>query len=325
MKEKSFLLSVPSKTFLLGEYGVLWKGPAILMNTWPRFGLYLSLCSQTNSFSLEGIPKGSPVLQLLKKGNQDSIPSDGLQGFFYHPHKGQGGWGASSAEFALLSAALTCIKDESFLNLSSLLQDYKNIFHFSQSQEEEEAPTPSGADFLSQLQGGIVFCHPENKKLFSMPWPFHQADLALISTGKSFPTHKHLASLQVPPTKTVYAMHELVFLALRALQEENLDVFTKSIGDYGELLKDSGWLLDNTQNALKELQSLPGVLAVKGCGAMGAEILLAIFLKEKASVLLPALHQRGFSVMARTQDICTQGLLPVLDLKWSAVKESAVK
>ena len=324
MMKNTLLFSVPSKTFLLGEYGVLWGGAALLINTWPRFSLALSFSSSSSSspiakqphppqrsqssFSLKGIPKNSPALELLKK--EHSLPP--TRGFFHHPYGGQGGWGASSAEFALLAAALASIKGVSPLNLTSLLQDYRILF-----QKKGQGPSPSGADFLSQLQGGLVFCYPQEKKLRTLSWPFQEADLALIATGHSLPTHEHLSSLSPPPSEKRHHLHEQVLLALRALEEANLKAFIKSLQAYGQLLKDCHWVLDRTQHCLQELARLPGILAVKGCGSMGAEVILAVFLKEKAPLLMSTLHERSFHVVARTKDICQQGLLPVMDLQWT--------
>ena len=318
--KKPLLFSVPAKTFLLGEYGVLWGGSALLINTWPRFFLTLSFTSPTSStslassafsssFFLEGIPENSPTRQLLKK--EKFLPP--AKGFFHHPHQGRGGWGASSAEFALFSAAMVSLKSMSSLDLSSLLEDYQKLF-----QKKGQGPAPSGADFLSQLKGGIVFCHPKEKKLENLSWPFPEADLALLATGHSLPTHEHLSSLSSPPPpEKLSHLQKQIPLARKAMEEVNLKAFVKSLHTYGQLLKECGWVLGATQDSLQELIRMPGVLAAKGCGSMGAEVILVLFLKEKASLLIPELHKKSLQVMTYTEDLCQQGLLPALDLHWS--------
>jgi len=74
-----FRLSVPSKTFLIGEYVALEGGPALLLNTTPRFGLE------------------------VQKDNK----------VFRDPHRSRGGFGASGAEALLLAYADALNEDRS--------------------------------------------------------------------------------------------------------------------------------------------------------------------------------------------------------------------
>src|SRR4051812_26828373 len=78
--------SVPGKVFLLGEYAVLAGKPAVIAAIPPRFGLRAG-----RSLPVEKSPAGRLLASV----------GEGLARRLADPHLGSGGFGASTAEFAL--------------------------------------------------------------------------------------------------------------------------------------------------------------------------------------------------------------------------------
>lgn len=128
----SLVLSVPSKTYLTGEYAVLAGGSAIVLNTGPRFELHATRiggpklvlagvegASQSSEIEIgegvvAGIPEGSPAIGWLK---QRAPLLRGWHLEFVDPHKGRGGFGASGAQFVLTHAFTSLLQ----MNLESAM------------------------------------------------------------------------------------------------------------------------------------------------------------------------------------------------------------
>ncbi|MGE0633718.1 MAG: hypothetical protein AB7O96_14990, partial [Pseudobdellovibrionaceae bacterium] len=124
----SLKLSIPGKTFLVGEYLALSGGAALIVCTEPRFKMKVKLKgSEANSSGLVGIHPQSPAGKFYSE-NQDVFSSFSLE--FTDPYEGRGGFGASTAQFAMLYALNTwkdtiLLEPERQLDLRELLEDYK--------------------------------------------------------------------------------------------------------------------------------------------------------------------------------------------------------
>src|ERR1700722_11537200 len=106
-KEIYLTLSCASKTFFLGEYSALVGGPAIIVNTAPRFQLHILNNEHPQNIICRGINAHSPAGKFLKEHWQE------LQYFgfeFRDPHLGHGGFGASSAQYLLCVAFITWLE-----------------------------------------------------------------------------------------------------------------------------------------------------------------------------------------------------------------------
>ena len=95
---KKIELSVPSKTFLLGEYVVIHGGPALVLTTEPRFTLYALLQKTQRQIDIHS---KSPAGKWIEQ-HADFYQQYHLQ--FNDPHQSKGGFGASGAQFILLEA-----------------------------------------------------------------------------------------------------------------------------------------------------------------------------------------------------------------------------
>src|SRR4051794_11791453 len=84
--------SIAGKVFILGEYAVLGGLPALVGTVSPRFKMFLS---QTQDF----IHPDSPLGRLQSWAKKMGLPDLGFR--FEDPFEGRGGFGASTAQFAM--------------------------------------------------------------------------------------------------------------------------------------------------------------------------------------------------------------------------------
>ena len=196
------ILSVPGKTFLLGEYVALDGGPSLLLSTEPRFELRIRPRgpSQTHAAPtrLPFHPK-SPAGLYYKRHRDDF---DAWSYEFRDPNGGKGGLGASSAQFALL---YSFHHDGEWASVSetpwaSLLRDYRECAWVG------EGVPPSGADIVSQLSGGVTWFDGRTYMVESMPWPFSTLGFTLLRTGHKLATHEHLRTGAAAPHEVLRTM-----------------------------------------------------------------------------------------------------------------------
>lgn len=264
-------ISCPAKTFVLGEYGVLDGGPAILINSAPRFVCRISKNSE--SPSPFDFPEKSPVGQWFKE-NQSIFQNISLE--WFDPYKGKGGLGFSSAQFNILYA-YGFLRKHGSLDQVKPLDLWKNYCAL-----EFEGQSPSGADILAQWIGGVCLFEQNPLTVQSITSSLPDLDCVMIHTGVRIKTHEHLKELQLPK------LSELIRLArvgIEAMEQGREEDFIQIVNEYGEALSRMGFALPVVQKTVQELKSLPEVKAVKGCGALSAEVIILFYKKEDEETL----------------------------------------
>lgn len=253
------IIELPGKTFLFGEYLATQGGPSLIFTSTPLFKLQ---CIQSLSPSLPFHPE-SPAGKFHKTYEKK------LQNYhfsFINPY-GLGGLGASTAEF--LSLYL-------FTKQLLTLPDLKNheLVTLYQSFNSSKGTLPSGADLIAQYHTGISYFNPAQKKQCSHLWPFETLSLLLFHTNQKLATHEHLKSLTlndiIPELKTIAES------TYKAFQKGEEKTFTEGIQHYGKALESSKLIAPHTQKILKKIQNDPNILASKGCGALGADVILIV-------------------------------------------------
>lgn len=242
----------PSKTFVVGEYAVLEGAPALLLGHAPFFeARFQPGASKRPDFHPE-----SPAGRLFA-----ARPAQGAISLS-DPHAGKGGFGASGAEFLSVFAAGR-----------SLPVNDKERAAFAWSAWDAYQGNPgSGADILTQAHGVndeefFLRVEPRTRSLEAIKPGGLGLTLSLFRTGKKLDTHRNLASPKLPEAA------ELVNQATESLKAGNASAFAKAVGAYGAELAKLGLLSPHSARAL---QALPPVPAAKGCGAMGADVLLVL-------------------------------------------------
>lgn len=291
-------LSAPSKTFLVGEYIALSGGPTLILNTEPRFELSVNMTDADVHCKQQGIRINSPAGKLIKLLQPQF---NGYQLSFKDPHKGAGGFGASSAQFAMTLMLEQLKQKNSDLNIATVL----NLYH--QCSWQGEGPSPSGADVIAQIHGGLTFYSANTQQLEKMSWPFDEIDFCLIHTGEKIATHQHLSSLATEATHK-QALFDIALQTYQSLKQIHTSDFIQCIQNYGAALDQLNLVAPHTQQLIQQIKQHPAVLATKGCGALGADVILIVFDKNQANSLLDWLKQYALKVVVSTHKKMSQGV-----------------
>jgi len=294
--------SAPSKTFLSGEYAVLAGGPALLLNTEPRF----TLTAEKGETSLTGIPGGSPAYRWLE-ARSPLLKEWNIK--FHDPHDGRGGFGASSAQF-LFVHALTSLLQISVsravegLDLPALLKDFKTL-------TEGKA---SGADIMGQAVGHVASVHVGNgseaPEAQGTPWPFPELNFTILRTGNKVQTHQHLNELEREPLEALLAPANQVNEAFRS--EGSADMFVATVKTYAQTLRELHLQAPSTLALLKRIEEQGWCKAAKGCGALGADTILVMYAREEQETAKRFFTEQKFEIAADNSQL-SEGL----QMKWS--------
>lgn len=279
----SLVFTVPGKSFLAGEYLAMKGGPSLLFASKPRFEMH----TKKGSGKAEGLHPDSPAGKLIA-ANQDFFSQYDLK--FVDPHEGRGGWGASTAQFLAAfvfnewreSCELETLKS---LSISRLLESYWKYAWNGQGYR------PSGADLVVQYKGSLTFFERNTGHVGVYGWTFPDIDFALIPTGKKLPTHEHLKTL----TEFDASQIEAALTKIRAsLVSADSKEFVAGIQANAKALAALGFVAPHTVEFCKELSQKQGVLAVKGCGALGADVVMVVFDKN---------HREQFKNFVTSKDV----------------------
>lgn len=275
--------SMPAKTFLLGEYLALSGQPAILLCTKPLFTLSLS---EINDGSIH---PHAPASQYWHQANQSAHFLS-----FSDPYAGRGGFGASSAQF--LGAYLELSQRQGITpSFTGLIEAYDGM------SEAGGGMRPSGYDVIAQASSSCVYIHKNQQEVDVWPWPFEDISFVLFHTGQKLATHEHLTAL--PPMTSYDDLIAQLYLARAAFLQSDAAAIVRAVNAYYHALVAYGLQALHTQQFVSELMQLPGVLAAKGCGAMGSDVILVLADKFAVSGLCFKAQALGLVKMATTLDL----------------------
>ena len=277
---------IPAKTFLVGEYVALDHGPAIIITTTPHFKLRLT----TDSINTQAIHPQSPAGRFWATyHNLDKFLS------WEDPYHAIGGLGASSAQFLgafFANCTLLNIKPE----LNALLETYyKYSWH-------GKGPRPSGYDLLAQAQAQCVYINLQHQIIQIYPWVFSELDFILIYTGTKLITHQYLESIPIP--QTITNLIPIVNNTIAAFEHRDSQKLIDSVTAYQQQLTASQLTTPQSVQNLKTLLKNQKILAAKGCGAMGADILLLLIAAADRESILHTLTDAGWMIIACSQNLC---------------------
>jgi mevalonate kinase len=135
---------------------------------------------------------------------------------------------------------------------------------------------------FSREEGGnagsdVVFLANSQTTPVKYAWPFADLGFILLPTGAKLKTHEHLQA--VSEVKQVSVLGEIVLAAHEALQCKDAKRFIETIRAYYAGLCERNLVSKLTQEKIVQILDIPEVLAAKGCGAMGADVILVFGLK----------------------------------------------
>ncbi len=278
---------------MLGEYLALVNGPALIAATAPRFELAIS---PTETVTTNPFPAHSPAYNLAQ-AHLDILHHYHLE--FRDPHTGAGGFGASSAQYALLLTFLQCIEVLNPEDYPAMIKRYQNYAWNGQGT------APSGLDIVAQLNGQITYYHSANNQLAACAWPFSDINFYLLRTGHKVATHEHLASLGSFPSQALADVVEKAYASLTTAETNSSAQFVECVEQYAQLLAELGFVTPTTQNLLNTLHNNPLVKAAKGCGALGADVVLVITATADDYAFRTWAQQQSLHLVASQADLTT--------------------
>jgi hypothetical protein len=285
------LLSVPSKAFLIGEYAVLSGAPAIVATFGPRF----TLGPRNHSEQKQVFHPDSPAGRLMKANRWEGIWE------YNDPHQGVGGFGGSTAEF-LLSYAISQIKSEHSIQTPVCDEDAWHAW----SRYKEFTPNASGADLIGQWLGGTVSVHLKEMSAKRMELGELGQCILIFSAAhqddRKVKTHEHLLDDAASKFKASAYMLLLIERATDAIGRGNVHQFASSLNQYGDLLRDARLEIDATTRDREAMIRIPGVIGVKGTGALQADGLIVVvdpLEMNKRDEIIRAIEKRDLRCIAR--------------------------
>lgn len=273
---------IPAKTFLVGEYVALTGGPAIVLTTTPCFEITLS-----EDPYLQGIHYDSPAGRWW---TSQSISNAGL--VWHDPYQGRGGMGASSAQFIGSYYASTYLKNREIIQ-DELFQAYL------ESAWCYVGSPPSGYDVLAQRLSGCVCINRQAALCQSYPWPFQDLAFIVLHTGHKLATHQHLKALM--PLNNLDALITIAHSAILACEQRDSFRIIQAVNAYHHELLKRQLVASHSIKAIASLQHEEGILAVKGCGALGADVLLVLVSAKQLVYQIERLSNKGFNLIATSE------------------------
>ncbi len=284
------ILRIPAKTFLLGEYVALTGGPAMILTTSPCFEVSAGVSTD------QAIHPASVAGRFWQRfGGQEALR-------WFDPYDGIGGLGASSAEFLGAYALATSETDWS---IPRLLDAY-----WAHSALANQGMRPSGYDVLAQAQKGCVYLNISQSQNAVYGWPFETLDFVLLHTGKKLKTHEHLQSLALQDVAR--ALTPMVDLGKKAFETQSDALLVDAVNRYYQGLLDFDLVAAHTKEAIESLSKNPDVLAAKGCGALGADVLLLLVPKTRLEAAKQSFLAEGFRFLASLENLYAQSAFNLL-------------
>ncbi len=299
-------LSIPGKCFIAGEYLALSGGPTLVAAVEPRFVLR----AKQIEYSIPGFSEGengkNPFHPKSLAGRWWIEHKNFYQQFnlsFFDPHLGKGGLGGSTAEFALLHGLMDvklslCEESQSQFDLRKMWSDYRAI-------SSSDGIKPSGADLIGQVNGHLTMFDRNKGRINQFSWLFQNLGFMLFRTNKKLVTHEYLEELG---DFSSLGFEEAMAKIIESLVKVDARTFVDGINEYAAELLDLGFVAEHTQNILEKIKS-PEVLAKKGCGAMGADVICLIDRpgEDSRKTIVEAMNALGCTLVA-TEHSLTGGL-----------------
>ena len=290
----ALVFTVPGKTYIAGEYLALHEGPTLFFLSQPCF----ELLAKAGTGLVVGIHPESPAGLFIQQHPAVFSKFD-LQ--FKDAYQNAGGFGASTAQF-LSVYAMSLIPDHAHQDMEKLF-DLKHLLEsYYQVAWKGEGQRPSGADVVAQMKGAYTFFEKRKSAVSNSNWPFENLDFHIVHTGNKVATHEHLKSLKDFDPSGLEGAFALVRLAF---EKQSEDDFVQGVRSYAAALQQLGFTCEPTLKLLAEVRELPGVLAAKGCGALGADVIFVVTRKGESSPLLDLCQSKGLKVMASRADVAS--------------------
>lgn len=126
----------------------------------------------------------------------------------------------------------------------------------------------SGADIKCQWYG---YCTDTSANT-SCSWPFPEIDIGIWATGEHVANHLAISE----QTKIPEALINLANSCYQAWQTKNLQLLLTNLNAYQHCLIEQNLQIQSVQTMIQKIKENKHVLLAKGCGTMGADIILTL-------------------------------------------------
>ncbi|KTD17471.1 mevalonate kinase family protein [Legionella jordanis] len=275
---------IPAKTFLLGEYAAIAGGSAIVLTTTPYFELSVS-----DDNVLHGIHPNSPAGQWWL---HHRLSGQGL--LWQDPYHGKGGLGASSAQFIGTYLAI-CHRLKMTADPQSLLAAYY------ETSWSGEGLKPSGYDVLAQTQNRCVYINRQKDIMHSYDWLFSDIKFLLLHSGQKLETHYHLQRLSL--TTPMNSLSDISEQGREAFEKGDSKALVEAVNYYQQELIALNLVAPHSLKYIRAFREQSDVLAAKGCGALGADVILLIVSNDAFATKVQDLTHEGWDILATSDSL----------------------
>jgi mevalonate kinase len=194
---------------------------------------------------------------------------------FYDPSGGCGGFGASSAQFAMLYKLHLKLTQQKF-SPNLFIDEYRKI------SQGSAGVAPSGADCMAQYLNHSIFFDAKSNSAKKIIWNFPDLDFAIFKTDTKVNTHLHLRTLD---PFDVQKLQDISLKVEKSFVYSDGEMLIRNVQKFFHLLEGKNLVIDQTVQIVDGLLKIEGVKAAKGCGALCADTILLIFEKNKKDIL----------------------------------------
>lgn len=91
--------------------------------------------------------------------------------------------------------------------------------------------------------------------------------------------------------------------AFKGFKSKDSELFCEGINQYQKALEENSFTCEQTLQLLSEIRAVSGVKATKGCGALGADVVLVISEKTKTKDLEKFCQTKKLALFATSKNI----------------------
>ncbi len=284
------MISIPGKTFLVGEYAVLSGGEAL--------GLATAPCFELSENQTEYHPMSAVGLYCSKSKTQ-------FMNQILNPYKA-GGFGQSTAEF--LFAWLCKNKEMNGNQWVDVFNEYRLLY----SADENRKQCPSGADLITQVLGQVTHFRQPVESSTSYMWPDWDLSFFVISTGIKIQTHDHLENLDRTKISDLKYYCESV---IQSFLNKNSSEFIRHLGLWSTELEKRSLQHTDVLKIKTQLQKNQKIILVKPCGALGADVCLVFCHPSDKNEVRTFLNDQNYKIQASESDLSDGVLQKTMNLK----------
>lgn len=268
-----YKITVPSKTFIAGEYIATYGLPALVFVSEPRFEFKFTIhSSETERKLLNSVFHVDSPAGKLWQENIHLLSH--VEVNYYDPYNGSGGWGASTAQFLAVYCLTELLKTKNTIQRSLQSLDVRSLLDsYWKFSWNGKGLRPSGADLVAQLKGDICLVERNLGKITTLKWPFDNYEVIFFSTGNKVATHTHLEKSE---SLDLVNLEDTMEMILESLKDNNAMMFVEGINLYNDHLDDLNLVHPLTKQLIQNLMMNEKILAAKGCGALGADVVMLV-------------------------------------------------